>query len=145
MKERHKAVPAVYLILKKDDQILIARRCNTGYQDGNYHVPSGHVEEGELPIEALIREAKEEIGITLESSNVNFAHMLYRLREDQTGERVDLFFTAEHWSGEVKNMEPNKCDDIIWVATSNLPENFTPYVRAVIGHILQGVLYSEKS
>ena len=63
-RERNKAVPAVYLILERDDGcILLMRRCNTGYQDGNYNLPSGHVEDGELPKAAMVREAKEEIGI----------------------------------------------------------------------------------
>ena len=61
MKTRNKAVPAVYLILERDNKILIARRANTGYEDGNYQVPAGHVEEAELPTEAVIREAKEEV------------------------------------------------------------------------------------
>ena len=45
MKIRNKTVPAAYIILKKDGKVLLARRCNTGYEDGNYHITSGHVSE----------------------------------------------------------------------------------------------------
>lgn len=55
MATRNKAIPAVYIFLEKDGKFLIARRCNTGYQDGNYQVPAGHVDEGELPTEAMVR------------------------------------------------------------------------------------------
>ncbi len=58
-------IPAVYLILEKDNKILLLRRYNTGYNDGLYSLPSGHVEDGEFPIDALIREAQEEIGIII--------------------------------------------------------------------------------
>lgn len=143
MKIRHKAVPAVYLILKKDDKILLARRCNTGYQDGNYHLPSGHVEEAEFPTVALIREAKEEIGIDLSTSNLRFIHVLYRLKHDETGERIDLFFTADTWLGEIVNMEPNKCDDLKWVKPQELPENMTPYIRHTLECIKKGIFSSE--
>lgn len=143
MKIRHKAVPAVYLILKKDDKILLARRCNTGYQDGNYHLPSGHVEEAEFPTAALIREAKEEIGIDLSTSNLRFVHVLYRLKHDETGERIDLFFTADKWRGEIINMEPNKCDDLRWIKPSELPDNMTPYIRHILKCIKKSILYSE--
>ncbi len=68
--ERNKAVTAVYLILKREGKILIARRCNTGYQDGNYQLPAGHVDAGELPTEAMIREGNEEIGIVLKKDDV---------------------------------------------------------------------------
>ena len=38
------AIPAVYLLLVQDGKILLIRRCNTGYQYGNYSVPAGHME-----------------------------------------------------------------------------------------------------
>ena len=53
LKDRNKAVPAVYLILKEGDKILLGRRVNTGYHDGDYTVPSGHVEAGEFPCDDL--------------------------------------------------------------------------------------------
>lgn len=52
-KERPKAVPAVYLFMRNGNEILLMRRQNTGYFDGWYSVPSGHVEVGELPLQAL--------------------------------------------------------------------------------------------
>jgi len=81
MKTRNKAIPASYLFLEKDGKILVARRCNTGYQDGKYQIPAGHVEMGELPTEALIRETKEEIGIDLNPADLEQlkAHGLYLL------------------------------------------------------------------
>ena len=91
MKERHKAVPASYLILKDGDKILLGRRTNTGYYDGWYTVPSGHVEVGELPLECLLREAYEEIGITFKKEDARFVHTMYRARHDETGERADFF------------------------------------------------------
>ena len=45
MANRNKAIPAVYIFLEKDGKFLIARRCNTGYQDGNYQVPAGHIDD----------------------------------------------------------------------------------------------------
>ena len=61
--KRNKAVPASYLVLKKDGKILLTRRQGSGYYDGWYGLPAGHVEAGELPTECLIREAKEEIDV----------------------------------------------------------------------------------
>jgi len=36
VKERHKVVPASYLVLIKNGKILLQRRFNTGYEDGKY-------------------------------------------------------------------------------------------------------------
>lgn len=143
MKTRNKAVPASYLFLEKDNKILIARRFNTGYQDGNYQVPAGHVEEGELPSKALIREAKEEIGIDLDSADLELVHISYRPKHDETGDRVDFFFRAKKWSGEVTNMEPNKCDDLKWVSYDEVPENMTLHVRKAIKNMNKGVFFDE--
>lgn len=143
-RERNKAVPAVYLILERDDGcILLMRRCNTGYQDGNYNLPSGHVEDGELPVEAMIREAKEEIGIDLMREDLHFMHISYRPKHDETGNRVDIFFHAMQWSGEVRNVELHKCNDLKWTHSNALPVNMTPHVRQIIGYVRQGIVYSE--
>ncbi len=129
MKNTIIASEAVYIILAKEDKILIMRRCNTGYQDGIYQIPAGHIEMGELPTEAIIREAKEEIGITLSTVDLKMVHVSCRPKHDKTGNRVDFFFRATRWEGYVINAEPEKCDDLRWVKLDELPENMTPHVR----------------
>jgi len=143
MKIRNKAIPAVYILLEKDGKILLGRRCNTGYQDGNYQVPAGHVEEEELPTEAIIRETKEEVNIDLVAENIELVHVGYRPKHDPTGDRIDLFFKAKQWSGEVKNMEPEKCDDLNWFSWNNLPENTVFHVREAFECVQKGVFYNE--
>ena len=66
MKEKHKARLASFVIFERDGKMLLARRFNTGYADGFYQMPSGHVEEHEYPSEAAIREIKEEVGVDIE-------------------------------------------------------------------------------
>ena len=62
-KERHKLIPSVYLVLIKNNKILLLRRFNTGFMDGYYSLPAGHVESNETLTSAMVREAKEEIGM----------------------------------------------------------------------------------
>lgn len=143
MKTRNKAVPASYLFLEKNGKILIGRRCNTGYRDGEYQVPAGHIEEGELPTEALIREVKEEIGIDINHDDIELVHVSYSPIHDETGDRVDFFFKVTKWNGEVTNMEPNKCDDLIWVSPNELPENFTFHVRKAVKAMMEGISFEE--
>lgn len=40
----HSLVPAAYLLLWQDEKVLLLRRYNTSYQDGNYSLIAGHVE-----------------------------------------------------------------------------------------------------
>jgi 8-oxo-dGTP diphosphatase len=45
---------AVHLFFLRDpDQVLLLRRCNTDYEDGNYSVIAGHVESGETVTAAI--------------------------------------------------------------------------------------------
>ncbi len=141
VKERHALIPSSYLILKRGNEVLLARRFQTGYEDGKYSVPAGHVEAGETFSEALIREVGEEVGITLDSHQVRLGHIMHRKSSDS--ERIDVFFVAEVWRGDITNREPEKCDDLDWFAFDQLPENTIPYIRQALMNIQSGVFYSE--
>ena len=67
-KIRHTIIPAVYLILERDNKILMLRRFNTGYCDGQYSLVAGHVDAGESVTTTMIREAREEANIVVELS-----------------------------------------------------------------------------
>ncbi len=142
-KERNKSVPASYILIKKEGEILLGRRKNTGYYDGWYGMPAGHVDAKELPIDAAIREAKEEIGIDISPKDIQFAHALYRTAHDITGDRSDYFFMVTKWDGEPKIMESEKCDDLKWFNIEKLPENTIHHERHAIDKIKQGITYSE--
>ena len=143
-KERFKLIPAVYLVLRRGNEVLLLRRANTGYQDGKYSTVAGHLEGDELATEAMAREAKEEAGIAIDPKGLKLAHTAHRLSRNQAGqERIDLFFEAKEWQGDIKNAEPHKCDDISWHDLLNLPENMLPFVKRVLSDIAHGVRYSE--
>lgn len=141
IKDRHKIVPAAYLVLRDQDKVLLLRRFNTGYEDGKYSLPAGHVDQGETFTQAICREAMEEIDVMLKSEDVRVAHIMHRKSIDS--ERVDTFFVVEGWAGEVKNAEPDKCDDLSWYSQGGLPENIIPYVRQALECIRDGKFYSE--
>ncbi len=102
MKERNKVIPASYLILLQENKVLLGRRCHTGFEDGKYILPSGHVELDENFTGAIIREAKEEIGIDLKFEDLEFVHVLNRKSSLNGENRVDVFFIAKKmgWRSE---------------------------------------------
>ncbi len=143
MSDRHKAVPASYLFLYRDGKLLLGKRQNTGYYDGWYTVPSGHVEEGEVPTMAMIREAYEEVGITVRAEDLKPVHVMYRTKHDATGDRADYFFETCTFTGEPRNMEPEKCSEVAWFLLDALPENLMHHVRDALDDARKGVPYSE--
>ena len=130
----------VHLLFLRGDEILIARRRNTGYRDGEYSVPAGHLDGGETVVSAGIREAREEVGLDLNASDLEFAGVMHRLEDD---ERVDFFLLVRAWSGEPVNNEPEKCDDLRWVNVAALPPNTVPYVRRAIANHFSKRIFDE--
>ncbi|HUI90417.1 MAG TPA: NUDIX domain-containing protein [Anaerolineales bacterium] len=137
---RNKRPVAVHLLLLRDKQILLLRRSNTGYEDGNYSVVAGHVEAGETVRQAAIREGREEVGVILEPRDIDIVQVMDRKSDD---ERIDFFVEVRHWVGEVTNNEPQKCDELFWSAINSLPRNTIPYVRRAIENHQAGIHYSE--
>ena len=141
---RFKLIPAVYLLLRRGDKILLLQRASTGYQAGKYSLIAGHLDGDELATAGIAREAKEEAGITVHPKDLRLVHTCHRLTRNQPGEeRVDLFFEADAWQGEITVAEPEKCSDLSWFRLDQLPEQMVPLVRSVLRDIGCGVHYSE--
>jgi len=137
--ERFKLKVAVYLLLIENNKILLLRRYNTGWNDGNYSLPAGHLDSNETVTQALLRESFEEIGVTISSENIKLVHTMHRM----TSSHIDLFFVAAKWSGEITNGEPNKCDDLKWFNLDDLPSNMVLSVKLAIEKYRIGEPYSE--
>lgn len=139
-KQRFKITPAVYLYLEKNNKILLQKRFNTGYHDGEYSMVAGHLDGGETFTQAIIRETKEEAGIILPKKTLKIIHIMHR---KDIGERLDAFIRASSWQNKIKNMEPHKCDDLSWFDLNKLPKNIIPYIKFVIKQIRKNIFYSE--
>jgi 8-oxo-dGTP diphosphatase len=130
----------IHLFFFRGGKILLLRRFQTGYMDGHFSVPAGHLDGDETVRMAGVREAHEEIGVRITPQEMTFAGVFHRHSDD---ERVDFFFQVQKWDGEPVNAEPGKCDDLCWVDMSDLPENTVPYIRQAIKNFQSGVLFQE--
>ena len=129
----------LHLILIDDDRVLLGGRQNTGFADGCYHLPAGHLEAGESVIEALIREAREETGIMISPDAVGFAHVMHN---SSGGGRVAFFFTVRQWEGVPRNREPRTCSELRWFPWHALPNNLVDYCRSALDAIADGKPFS---
>jgi 8-oxo-dGTP pyrophosphatase MutT (NUDIX family) len=139
--DRFTVVSAVHLFLEQAGHVLLARRYNTGYEDGKYSVPAGHLDGGEPVSVAMARETWEETGIVVRPDRLRVVHVMHR--RTGTGERVDFFLVTDAWDGTPRIMEPDKCDRLEWFPVDDLPRNVIPYVRAAFDGYRRGERYSE--
>lgn len=136
---RHTVRIAVFAVVEKDGNLLLAKRAKTGYKDGWYTLPSGHLEEGESVQEAAVRELKEEVGLDARVEDTEVMHVCHNKEEL---EYFNFFVRINEWRGEPFNAEPESCDEVSWYPKSALPENLLGYVREAMERIDRGELFS---
>ena len=132
---------SVQLIALREGLVLLSMRANTGFEDGNYGLVSGHIEGDEATRAAMVREAREEAGIQIDPAHLRLVHTMHRRSPDR--EYIDLFFEASSWLGEPDNREPGKCDELAWFQPDDLPANTIEYVREAIVRSRAGASFSE--
>jgi 8-oxo-dGTP pyrophosphatase MutT (NUDIX family) len=143
---RQRPFLAAYCIVRRGGDILVMQRQNTGYADGQWSVPAGHVDESESATAAASRELAEETGLFVAPSNWRLGCAMHRY----TPERLcmDLFFVAGPFSGDVVNREPEKCGTLEFRAFDDLPAPFLGYIgsaiRAIAAARWEKIVYLEE-
>jgi 8-oxo-dGTP pyrophosphatase MutT (NUDIX family) len=135
---------AVHLILRRENQLLLLQRLNTGYEDGKWSLPAGHIEYGESATAAALRESMEELGITIHPDQLRFVLVMHKKDPVDGEERIDFFFECSGWSGVAENREPEKAYQLQWVKTDEIAKLRTvSYIAAALNMVQEGLMYGE--
>lgn len=133
----------VGIILKKDNQILLIKRRNTDWASGQWNFPGGLLEEDETLITAAIREAQEEIGVTILPNDLELIHVLQvHKNAKNTKDIFGFYFVAQQWQGDAVNNEPDRHSEIGWFDINELPEHITEHALQAIHALKSGKKYS---
>jgi ADP-ribose pyrophosphatase YjhB (NUDIX family) len=108
------------IIKNKDGQILVMQR--TGSHAPYWSIPGGHLELGESFEDGIVREAKEELDITIRNPKVIAVTNNLRTYEKEGLHYISVILLVDDFVGKPKNMEPNKCLAVQWVAPNRLPK-----------------------
>lgn len=101
-------------LLCRDNAVLLGKRsANRAYYPDVWDIPGGHCEQGESLEETLVRELREEIGVTPTAWQD-----LAALRGlDATSETIELrVYVVTAWEGTPHNLLPEEHDHIAWFA-----------------------------
>ena len=124
--DRFRLISAVHVFMFRGETLFMLRRANTGWGDGLFSVPAGHLDGNEQVIHAAMREVVEETGVQLTTDDVHVVGVMHRQSDT---ERIDFFLTAVRWQGEPHNAEPGRCSETGWFSLVDLPCDTVPYVR----------------
>lgn len=127
----HAGIPTgVHVVCRREGRILLLRRAGTGFFDGLFSLPGGHVEAGESIRAAARRELREETGLVVEEGELAWLGVVHRNSDTN---RIDFFVCAERVSGVPEIREPDKCDRLEWHDPQALPQCVVDYVRRALG------------
>ena len=123
---------AVHMIIIKDNKILVQKRKGSKLWPGYYALPAGHIDEGENQFDALVREAKEELGVYIDTKKILNSYVVLRRNYFEIDDKllepyIDYYFEINEYDGVPKIMEKDKCDELIWVDINDLPVPFINY------------------
>ena len=137
------SVVDVHIIFINDkNEWLFSRRLNTGYKDGQYSLVAGHLEPAESLKHCAIREAWEEVGVSIAEPDLELRHVM---RRDSDQHRISFYFACRKWSGQLSNKEPHKCAELLWCRPETPPQPTVDHVKAAINLILTGELLGDYS
>ncbi|HUY46683.1 MAG TPA: NUDIX domain-containing protein [Streptosporangiaceae bacterium] len=141
MTDRYRSIIDAHILLRRAGEILLAQRAGDVYASGQYGLPSGHLEQGESILDAVIRETEEEVGIVLEPAALRMVLVMHQ-RNPGGHARIGFFFEPLRWDGEPVNREPAKCSGLLWADPDNLPAQTVPYTAAAISRIQEGATFA---
>jgi ADP-ribose pyrophosphatase YjhB (NUDIX family) len=112
-------VPAVAVILQRDEQVLLVKRKFEPRQ-GTWSLPAGFLELGETPEECAIREAKEETNLDVE---VGSLYGVLPAMDDPRSQVVLIVYRANIIGGEVH--PGDDAEDAQFFQLDNLPPDIS--------------------
>jgi 8-oxo-dGTP diphosphatase len=135
-------IPAVYVVLRRGRDVLLLRRANTGYRDGWWALPAGHMESGESCRTAAARELSEETGVLLDPAQLAPVCAQHRTADGgPIDQRADFYYEAECPDGvEPVRAEPAKASELAWFDLDALPRLVVPAELDILRAVRSGVV-----
>lgn len=122
-------VLVVCALIVRDGRVLLERHARSYGNEGYFwDIPGGKVECGETPRDAVIREIREELGVTIKPLRLT-SDILPSASTDSNGTRHWLLAT---WECRIIDGEPSLTDGLQWFDVDSLPENVKSPDREII-------------
>ena len=99
------------VFIQKEGKVLLGKRKGS-HDVGAWCFPGGHLEFNETWEECAIRETMEEAGIKIKNIRFLTATNDFFIKDNK--HYITIFMVSDYESGEVRIMEPDKCEEWGW-------------------------------
>ena len=96
---------------------------------------------GENAYEALVREAKEELGIEVSVQDITDTFVVNR-KNKSLPPYYDVYFEVSKYIGDIKINEPEKCSELVWCNPNNLPDDIIDFEKEAMENNANGIKFS---
>ena len=120
----------------KREVLLGKRLVQAGF--GSWGFVGGHLKTGEKIMDGAKREIYEELG---KSVQIELTNEILAIRENSLEPRfihhITIIIKGEYAEGEIKNNEPEKCEEWKWFDLRRLPPNLFSGIRETLENFKQ--------
>lgn len=99
------------LIQNPQGKILVQKR--TKQKGGEYALTSGHAKSGETPLQGIVSEIKEELGLTVLPEELS---LIYSERNDEKKSFYDLFYLQNGYDISKMNLQKEEVEEVKWLS-----------------------------
>ena len=114
------------MLLNEDNKVWLQRRMDTGYMDGHLDFLSGHIDPGESPLEAAVREVLEESTVVINPNSLRLVHVNLNMYDVPY---INFTYATHDWQGVPQIGEPHKCSEAGFYSLDELNDNVTLNVQ----------------
>lgn len=127
----------VLCLIHKDEKYLLQNRVKKDWK--GYTLPGGHIEKGESIVDAVIREMKEETGLTIKNPNLCGVKQF----PIEGGRYLVFLFETEQFEGELVSSEEG---EMYWInkeelSTVNVVNDFDDLLEVMLSDQLTEFQY----
>jgi 8-oxo-dGTP pyrophosphatase MutT (NUDIX family) len=124
---------------KAGDVLLLQRAPSAKFAPGDWDLPVGKANRGEVVTATAVRELEEETGLIVDPAELKLAGIIHGAwGVEAPNGFLTVVLVAHDWDGDPVNAEPDRRSQVAWYPVDRVPAEFVSTTRAALVNYLSG-------